>query len=161
MQKKAKRVVALFAAVMMCASVFAESALAFEQDSVIYTGSSQSVYAAADSMVIYDELGQNISNGKDAYIYLDNSNIAGGKTSTTVTVKVSNKSGNASDPIYYVKETGNTDKVIVSNPTYSDGGNTLKLNLSAVDDKGSSLKSCTTYIEFSTESGEVYREFKL
>ena len=161
MQKKAKRVAALLAAIMMSTSVLAESAMAFEQDSVIYSGSAQTLNAdstAADTIVIYDELGQNISNGKDAYIYLDNKGIAGGKTSTSITVKVSNKAGNVSDRIYYVREASKDDKVRVYGSSYSDGGNTLKLDLSALDASGKSLKPGTTYLEFSTASGEVYRK---
>ena len=154
MQKKAKRVAALLAAIMMSTSVLAESAMAFEQDSVIYSGSAQTLNAdstAADTMVIYDAYGQNISNGKDAYIYLDNSDVAGGTTSTSITVKVSNKAGNVSDRIYYVREAGNDEKVKVSDPVYTNGGNTLNLTLSA-------SKPGTTYLEFSTASGEVYRK---
>lgn len=158
MQKKTKRIAALVTSLMMCASVFAEPALAVAQDIAVFTDVSAASSTAADSMFIYDELGQNISNGKDAYIYLDNSSVAGGKTQTTVTVKVSNQAGNVDDKIYWVQEASTTEKVKAE--LVSRTNDTLQLKLSAIDEakNNSAYKSGTTYIEFSTSSGEVYRK---
>ena len=163
---KAKKVLSLLAAAAMFTSVFAETASAFENETLFSAGSSVETYGdsadeAADSIVIYDEFGTNISNGKDAYIYLDNSPNGRGKTSTSIKVEVKRNGQAVNDPIYYVKENlgKNNEKVEVT--TQSSTRNTLTLNLSSyVSDGGKmvSLRSGTTYIEFSTKSGEVYRK---
>ena len=153
MRYNAKRFVALLAAVTMCSAMLADSALAFEQNEVISSGAAQSVYADAKAINVYDELGNDISNGKDAYIYLDNSTLAGGATSTFITVK----SDSADDELFCSEDIGNKNKPKVTISSVGNKLNEKKVTIDAMPDN----KSCaagTTTLSFSTKSGTVYRK---
>lgn len=153
MRYNAKRFVALLAAVTMCSAMLADSALAFEQNEVISSGAAQSVYADAKAINVYDSLGNDISNGKDAYIYLDNSVVAGGATATAITVK----SDSADDELFCSEDLGTNNKPEVTIESVDGKLNEKKVTINAIHDK----KACSagTYtLSFSTKSGSVYRK---
>jgi uncharacterized protein YjdB len=155
MFKSAKRVTALLTSALMALSCGIAEPL-----SEVF-GAVQSIVASADvrypatKINIYDEYEKDIS--ENPIIYLDNSAIAGGSTSTTVRVKIANTGSVCDDTIAYAETAGQTN-ICTELLNKTSDSITLKIAAEKVEnDKTVSLSAGTTYVYFTTLSGEVYR----
>lgn len=155
MLKTAKKAAAFITSLMMITSCGAMEAFTV----FAATTSSSSSSAVATQMKIYDEDGNDITS--NPIIYLDNSSIAGGKTSSLITVKTDNNTSNIDDPIAFATEAFPVGKEVINVNRTETTDNSVTINIAAVttdsSGKEKALKPGTTTINFSTQSGEVYR----
>ena len=152
--QKAVALVSSMAIIMSCATAGVLTASA--ADATPYA-TAASTSSAATKMNIYDANGKDITS--NSIVYIDNSDIAGGKTSTKVTVKVTNDSGASTEKAIAFLQSSGEDNIKVKEATDSNGN--LVLDIAAVveeNGKPKSLKPGTTQIRFTNESGELYRD---
>ncbi len=158
----ARKALAVFsAAALLLTGSAVGTATLFSENGITANAASASV---ATQLKIYDENGKDISD--DPIIYVDNSKAGGLDAITERTVKVvaSDENGNpVNDRITGYVAHGATDHIRVVGSTDGTKSVTFTIQGGYSDNSGSnekwvSLKSGTTTISLTTESGEVYRK---